>query len=134
MLLLLRSFVSTILVSMRCKCLAATEDSNIQNWALISVRNAGVFIWIDLRRFLFPKSTCCEVDFSVLKSTSPDVSLYKEREAYIINRCIDNGVMIAPGTIYATPELGWFRITFTVGRYALEEGLHRIWKSLEQIK
>lgn len=119
---------------MRCECIAVTKDSNIQNRGLISLRNAGVFIWVDLRRFLFPKSIRGDVNFAVLQNTSPDIALYKEREAYIINRCIDNGVMISPGTIYATPELGWFRITFTVGKYALEEGLRRIWKSLEQIK
>lgn len=119
---------------MRCEYRLITVECKLEDMALISSRNAGVFIWVDLRRFLFPKSTCSEPNFAVLRNTSPDISLYKEREAFIVNRCIDNGVMISPGTIYATPELGWFRITFTVGKYALEEGLRRIWKSLEQIQ
>lgn len=42
--------------------------------------------------------------------------------------------MISPGSIYASQELGWFRITFTVGEDALQEGLSRVWKTLDQIQ
>lgn len=39
--------------------------------------------------------------------------------------------MIAPGSIYAAEEYGWYRITFTVGKNTLEEGLKRLGKSLD---
>jgi hypothetical protein len=41
--------------------------------------------------------------------------------------------MIAPGSLYESEELGWFRITFTVGK-ALKEGLARILKALEDFR
>ena len=47
--------------------------------------------------------------------------------------CGQNGVMIAPGSLYETEELGWFRITFTVGEEALKEGLVRILKALQEL-
>lgn len=48
--------------------------------------------------------------------------------------CINNGVAIAPGHVYSPEEFGWFRITFTVTREALEEGLIRFLASVEQAK
>ena len=48
--------------------------------------------------------------------------------------CIENGVMIAPGHVYMSEEYGWFRITFTVGKEALEEGLNRILVSLKKMQ
>lgn len=45
-----------------------------------------------------------------------------------------NGVMIAPGNVYVPEEFGWFRVTFTVGREALEEGLERFWRALGEVE
>lgn len=45
-----------------------------------------------------------------------------------------HGVLIAPGHVYVPEELGWFRITFTVGKEALREGLQRIKESLAEIE
>lgn len=42
--------------------------------------------------------------------------------------------MIAPGHVYMAEEYGWFRITFTVGQDALEEGLKRFLKSVEEME
>lgn len=47
--------------------------------------------------------------------------------------CGKNGVMVAPGSLYESEELGWFRVTFTVGEEALKEGLTRILKALEDL-
>lgn len=58
--------------------------------------------------------------------------LYKEREAKIIATCFKNGVMIGHGSNFFTEELGWFRVTFTVPKEALTEGLGRLLKSLEE--
>lgn len=43
-------------------------------------------------------------------------------------------VMIAPGHVYVPEEYGWFRITFTVGKEALEEGLNRFLASIKEIE
>ncbi|SPO05310.1 related to 1-aminocyclopropane-1-carboxylate synthase, and related proteins [Cephalotrichum gorgonifer] len=95
---------------------------------------AGLYIWVDLRHFLLPHSPSQEIDFGALKVTAPDAAIYKQREMMIADICIKNGVMIAPGHVYMPEEYGWFQVTFTVGREALQEGLRRIGKSLEEVK
>lgn len=47
---------------------------------------------------------------------------------------MEHGVLIAPGHVYMAEEPGWFRITFTVGREALEEGLKRLKESLLRVR
>ena len=89
-----------------------------------------MFIWIDLRHLLIPKSS----DYSALRVTSPDPSIYKQRELRIADICAGNGVMIAPGNVYVPEEFGWFRITYTVEKEALEEGLCRLWKSIAEVQ
>lgn len=41
--------------------------------------------------------------------------------------------MIAPGSVYAPEEFGWFRFTFSLEKAALEEGLRRFIKAISQI-
>ena len=91
-----------------------------------------MYIWVDLRRLLFPKSSRSNMDYSVLRAS--DDSAYSRREREIANICIRHGVQISLGSTYATEEYGWFRITFTVQRDALEEGLRRLSKSLDEIE
>lgn len=66
--------------------------------------------------------------------TSWNSVAYKEREARVVDICMKHGVLIAPGHVYAPEEFGWFRITFTVGKEALQEGLQRIKESLAEIE
>ncbi|XHF98612.1 hypothetical protein AWENTII_002160 [Aspergillus wentii] len=98
-----------------------------------SESNAGLFIWLDLRHLLLPQSSL-QSDYGVLRVASPDASIYKQREMQIADICAANGVMIAPGHIYMPEECGWFRMTFTVGKEALAEGLDRLARSLEQVE
>ncbi|KOC10230.1 hypothetical protein AFLA70_51g004711 [Aspergillus flavus AF70] len=93
--------------------------------------NAGLFIWVDLRHLLIPKSSRDQTGYRELRVTSPDTSVYKQHEQRFADICAQNGLMIAPGSIYAAEEFGWFRLTFTVGKNALEEGLRRLDKSLK---
>ncbi|RAQ48745.1 hypothetical protein AFGD_010760 [Aspergillus flavus] len=93
--------------------------------------NAGLFIWVDLRHLLIPKSSRDQTGYRELRVTSPDASVYKQHEQRFADICAQNGLMIAPGSIYAAEEFGWFRLTFTVGKNALEEGLKRLDKSLK---
>lgn len=66
--------------------------------------------------------------------TSPDAPVNLQRELRIAEICLKNGVMITPGHVYVPEEYGWFRITFTVGKEALEEGLSRFLVSIKEIE
>ncbi|CAG7919655.1 unnamed protein product [Penicillium olsonii] len=95
--------------------------------------NAGLFIWVDLRHLFVPKSASQSLDGSIAEAQS-STSTYQKREVQIADICSKNGVLIAPGSVYVPEELGWFRITFTLQQVALEEGLERVWKSLQEIE
>lgn len=95
-------------------------------------RNAGLYVWVDLRRLLFSKSARSDMDFSALRVSAG--SVYRQREKDIADMCVRNGVQISPGSTFTAEEYGWFRITFTVLRNVLEEGLRRLSKSLEEIE
>ncbi|KAF5007791.1 hypothetical protein FDECE_5915 [Fusarium decemcellulare] len=82
--------------------------------------NAGLFLWVDLRRLLLSKSPWTELDYGVL-STRNTGGVYKQRETEILDVCLRNDVQIAPGSNFESEEYGWFRITFTVPRDMLEE-------------
>lgn len=47
---------------------------------------------------------------------------------------MENGLMVAPGHVYMSESYGWFRITFTVGEEALEEGLRRLLASINKME
>ncbi|KAL5598274.1 hypothetical protein FOBRF1_012067 [Fusarium oxysporum] len=95
--------------------------------------NAGLFVWVDLRRLLLSKASRDEKDFSVLRTINCS-SVYKKRETKILDICVSHGVQIAPGSNFESEEYGWFRITFTVPRNALEEGLRRLSRALKEIE
>lgn len=42
--------------------------------------------------------------------------------------------MIAPGSVYMPEEFGWFRVTFSLGKEALEEGLKRFAKAIAEMR
>lgn len=62
---------------------------------------------------------------------SPHAEVYKQKEQKIADICMAHGVMIAPGRVYAPEEYGWFRVTFSLGKEALIEGLTRLGKALD---
>lgn len=93
-------------------------------------RNAGVFLWVDFRKYL---SALDLADLSI-RSESSHLDVYRRREAKIGALCLKNGVSIGLGTRFFTEELGWFRVTFTASREALIEGLARILRSLEEME
>ncbi|KAK4098344.1 putative aminotransferase class I and II family protein [Parathielavia hyrcaniae] len=94
--------------------------------------NAGMFIWIDLRRYMTREEEIPGLSIHTLSLEDKDVNQQRERE--ISNRCVANGVAIAMGTNFFTEELGWFRLSFCVSRQALEVGLGRMLKALREIK
>ncbi|PLB54002.1 PLP-dependent transferase [Aspergillus steynii IBT 23096] len=94
--------------------------------------NAGLFIWVDLRHLLVARSQ--EPDRGALVRSSPDAQLSLQLELRFTEICMENGVMIAPGHVYMSESYGWFRITFTVGKKALEEGLRRFLASIKKMK
>ena len=91
-----------------------------------------MFLWVDLRHLFPVKSSSPESDPSSLCVKSPNAPVYQQREQRITDICAKNGVLIAPGSVYVHEEFGWFRITFTLGKEALLEGLRRFWSSVKE--
>lgn len=87
---------------------------------------------MDLRRLVLTISGSPDADYSVLKSLSPGSGKYEAYEAKIADICRENGVIIAPGHVYMAEEYGWFRLTFTLEKNALREGLKRLVLSLDK--
>uniref|UniRef100_A0A8H7K144 Aminotransferase class I/classII large domain-containing protein n=1 Tax=Bionectria ochroleuca TaxID=29856 RepID=A0A8H7K144_BIOOC len=94
--------------------------------------NAGLFLWLDLRHLLLLHATSKGDGDNVLATKPPNAKVLQERENEIIDLCLRNGVMIAPGHVYMPEEHGWFRMTFTVKEDALQEGLARLSRSLQE--
>uniref|UniRef100_A0A0B7KGS8 Aminotransferase class I/classII large domain-containing protein n=2 Tax=Bionectria ochroleuca TaxID=29856 RepID=A0A0B7KGS8_BIOOC len=94
--------------------------------------NAGLFLWLDLRHLLLLHATSKGDGDNVLATKPPNAKVLQERENEIIDLCLRNGVMIAPGHVYMPEEYGWFRMTFTVKKDALREGLARLPRSLQE--
>ncbi|KAK1847188.1 cutinase transcription factor 1 alpha [Colletotrichum chrysophilum] len=82
--------------------------------------NAGLFIWVDLRHLFNPLT----LDGN-LRIRSESCIAHQQRELEITDLCARHGIMIAPGSVYMPEEFGWFRVTFSLGKEALEEGLKR---------
>lgn len=101
--------------------------------------NAGVFVWVDLRRYLCSALTQGETahkygGLSARHLSSSDLALFREREMSLFNRCIVGGVGISLGSSFATEELGWFRISFNVEECALRVALERLLVCLKAIE
>jgi len=62
------------------------------------------------------------------------VDIYRERETKLFKRYLAAGIGISLGCSFATEELGWFRISFTVKVQALYVGLQRLIQCFEFIK
>ncbi|KAK1704955.1 pyridoxal phosphate-dependent transferase [Colletotrichum lupini] len=95
--------------------------------------NAGLFIWVDLRHMITsPKDPQHQImlDSSDIESTLEKTC--KQREVQIADICMKHGVLVAPGHVYVAEEYGWFRLTFTVGKDALQEGLNRFLEALKE--
>lgn len=95
-----------------------------------------MFLWVDLRRYLRgpPVEGVDEPVLAIHHLSPQDKTEYQRREMAISRRCVANGVAIALGTHFFTEELGWFRLTFTATREALEIGLQRMCKTLQEIE
>ncbi|KAJ5085057.1 hypothetical protein N7532_009828 [Penicillium argentinense] len=116
------------------ECYNTATDFLFKHGILLYDMNAGLFIWVDLRHLLVSKSSVRNSDYDTLRVMAVDSQRHQQIELKISDICMKNGVMIAPGHVYRAEEYGWFRITFTVGREALDEGLKRLLKSIEEIE
>ncbi|KAK4543118.1 hypothetical protein LTR36_005895 [Oleoguttula mirabilis] len=85
--------------------------------------NAGIFLWVDLRRHL---------DSGTRSDGSAANSLRAAKEVQLSDAWLLKGVMIARGGKFLSEELGWFRITFTAEKPALREGLRRFVEVLDE--
>ncbi|KAL2259214.1 hypothetical protein VTK26DRAFT_7184 [Humicola hyalothermophila] len=99
--------------------------------------NAGMFIWVDLRRYLrglYTEGSNKATTLSIHRLSPQEQHEYQRREAEINRRLTENGVIIALGTNFFTEELGWFRLSFTAAPEALKIGLRRMWKTLQEVE
>lgn len=97
-------------------------------------RNAAQYMWVDMRKYMVARGEeYLAIDRAAFSARpTPTEPRFKDREGKIIATCFKNGVMIGQGSSFFTEELGWFRVTFTVPREALTEGLDRLLRSLEE--
>jgi bifunctional pyridoxal-dependent enzyme with beta-cystathionase and maltose regulon repressor activities len=93
-----------------------------------------MFLWIDLRRYLGAARTRGNVNSKAVDSGGATRETLLEREAFIEEMFMKNGVSISRGSIFFTEEIGWFRITFTLPREPLLEGIDRMLKALSEVE
>lgn len=97
--------------------------------------NAGMFLWIDLRRHLVGKKEGGQPpELRVGKLSPGDLERYLEREQHIWKVLGENKILLATGSVFASEELGWFRMTFSASRPALEVGLERLKRVFDALK
>ncbi|XP_074086603.1 1-aminocyclopropane-1-carboxylate synthase-like protein 1 [Macrotis lagotis] len=75
-------------------------------------RNSGLYIWIDLRRYLLTGTF--------------------EEEILLCRRFLDNKLLVACGKDFQCFEPGWFRLVFTEKIHRLQLGMQRFREVLEQ--
>lgn len=80
--------------------------------------NAGHFLLVDLARFLPREMGGCELVDETQRETALWSLVLKER------------LCITPGSNYHHPQVGWFRITFSLQDQVLSKGLQRLEKAL----
>ncbi|KAK4200973.1 putative 1-aminocyclopropane-1-carboxylate synthase [Triangularia verruculosa] len=95
--------------------------------------NAGMFLWIDLRRHLVGEKEGELPELRVVKLSPEDLAKYLEREQLIWKVLGKNKILLAMGSAFATEELGWFRLTFSASKPALEVGLERLKNVFEEL-
>ncbi|KAH7393513.1 pyridoxal phosphate-dependent transferase [Cadophora sp. MPI-SDFR-AT-0126] len=98
----------------------ATSFLSSHNIKYFAGSNAGVFIWIDLREY-----------FNI-ERIEGSVEDKRAMEKNFVKRCEDKGLFVGYGSNFFSEEVGWFRITFTVGKEILIEGLERLAGVLEE--
>ncbi|EPE28208.1 PLP-dependent transferase [Glarea lozoyensis ATCC 20868] len=95
--------------------------------------NAGVFIWVDLRRYLYSEPGQNRAPNEADQASSM-LDKYRDGELKLFNRFLEAGVGIARGSSFSTEELGWFRVSFAIEEQALNLGLQRMVACLVSIQ
>ncbi|OAG01875.1 putative acc synthase [Paraphaeosphaeria sporulosa] len=88
--------------------------------------HAGVFVWVDLRRYLRGNS-----------APRPAISaagINHDQEVELFKRFLGAGVVVSQGSSFGTEELGWYRISFAMDEQALNLGLQRLGNCLKSIE
>ncbi|XP_046860875.1 probable inactive 1-aminocyclopropane-1-carboxylate synthase-like protein 2 isoform X2 [Xenia sp. Carnegie-2017] len=75
---------------------------------------SGLYIWIDLREYLKP--------------------LTFEREKYVAELMMENGVYINAGSLFKCVEPGWFRVVFASDLGMIRKGIGRVLETLKKIQ
>ncbi|CCT61193.1 hypothetical protein IAQ61_004988 [Plenodomus lingam] len=117
-------FENRKMLSKHCTILRSFLDQH--NIPYYSNVHAGVFVWVDLRRYLHGN----------LATEQPNsaVDVHHDQEVKLFKRLLQAGVVISQGSNFGTEELGWYRISFAVEEQALNVGLQRLWTCLKSIE
>jgi len=91
--------------------------------------NAGSFLWIDLRKYILGDG-----DVQALKRNGSASALFGKREAVLEEVLLRHGVSLSRGSIFFTEDLGWFRLTFTLPKEELAQGLNRLASALGEVR
>ncbi|KAG4442585.1 hypothetical protein IFR05_001915 [Cadophora sp. M221] len=89
----------------------ATSILTSHNIEYFKGSNAGVFLWIDLRKYFDSEETL-------------DGRMAREKD--IVQKCEEKGLFVGYGSNFFSEEVGWFRITFTARDEVLRVGLQRL--------
>jgi bifunctional pyridoxal-dependent enzyme with beta-cystathionase and maltose regulon repressor activities len=73
-------------------------------------------------------------DIRRLKCGEAGSAPFEEREAVLDRVLLRHGVSLSRGSIFFTEELGWFRLTFTLPKEELTQGLQRLASALAEIR
>lgn len=79
--------------------------------------NSGFFLMVNLGQF-------CGID------ADTEDKVGRDKEAKFVDRLLDEGVFVAPGTQYHHPKAGWFRFTFSMEPKTLKLALRRMEKAI----
>lgn len=109
--------------------------------------NAGVFLWVDLRRHLLSFATPVAAadssadaaeaglpDLSRLRINSDNVAELRQKELGLTAFIMSKGMSIAPGLNFFADEAGWFRITFSAPKDLLQRALAALAEALTAVE
>ena len=91
-----------------------------------------MYLWVDLGRYV--KRGAEVPTLSVHRLTPQAEEEYRGREMELGDHFSAAGVNIAAGASFCAEEIGWFRLTFSVSTEALETGLQRMIKVLQEME
>jgi aspartate/methionine/tyrosine aminotransferase len=131
-----RAFLDTFITQNRQRLQVAYQQISafLDQHDIRYLRNpvAGVFLWVDLRPYILEHpathadALAAGTAIEELYVSGPRATFYTERVDALLQGCLARSVNIGKGANFRAEEIGWFRITFSLGESALLLGLERL--------